>query len=270
MYPARVLTVNDNGDTIYLKQIVEIKCVGYHTLARDINGAVYSWGSNEFGELGNSNKKLETLAHKIDLPSAKEVATGWHHSVVLDVEGNVWFWGEQHSKFNFKKENRTIKKPTLVTELSNIEKIACGSWHSLALDNEGNVWGWGKNNFAMLGTGDSTSVRKPKKLNGFTNVVEIGGGCFQTMAVTKSGEILTCGDNPSGQQGTGNYKRTFNAKKMMVNTAGVLSSFETNDIQTSAPEKKSVLAIDWTFKKIAVVLLLLFSLSLNFVLLKRR
>lgn len=272
MYPVGVKTLNNNGDTIDLKSIIEIKCVGYHTLARNANGEVFSWGSNEFGELGNSKKKYESLAHKIDLPKAKEVATGWHHSVVLDVDGNVWFWGEQHSKKNFKKENRTIKKPTLLKELSGIEKIACGSWHSLALDNKGQVWGWGKNNFAMLGTGDSTAVRKPIKLKGFTDVVEIGGGCFQTMAVTKSGDILTCGDNPSGQQGIGNFKRTFNAEKMMVNMAGMLSM--DSDVKTneaaSAETQELFLGIDWTWKKIIISLLLLFSLSLNFVLLKRR
>ncbi|MGB0429970.1 MAG: RCC1 domain-containing protein [Bacteroidia bacterium] len=272
MYPVQVISINEIGDTTLLKEIVEIKCVGYHTLARNAKGEVFSWGSNEFGELGNSKRKHENVAHKLDLPKAKEVATGWHHSVVLDVDGNVWFWGEQHSKKNFKKENRTIKKPTLLKELSGIEKIACGSWHSLALDNKGQVWGWGKNNFAMLGTGDSTAVRSPIKLKGFTDVVEIGGGCFQTMAVTQNGNILTCGDNPSGQQGIGNYKRTYNAEKMMVNMAGVLSfdPKENPEENMTSDTQESFLGIDWTWKKVIISLLLLLSLSLNFVLLKRR
>ena len=220
-FPKQVLCELD-GTKRHLHGIEQIASVGYHTLALDSNGRVYTWGSNDYRELGNSSNRNETVARLVELPKIKSVAAGWHHSIALDEDGRVWFWGRDQAKRLLSREEQIISKPILL-EMPSIQKIASGSWHSLALDESGQVWGWGSNRYGFLGTGDTISHSLPIKMKGLNNIREIGGGCFQSMAVDIDGNILTCGDNPSGQQGINNYKRVFEAKAMVLNTSGVLS-----------------------------------------------
>jgi alpha-tubulin suppressor-like RCC1 family protein len=60
-----------------LKNIVKIVSVGYHTLALNSSGYVYSWGSNDFGELGHFGKAIQPFAKKINgLSNIVSVAVG--------------------------------------------------------------------------------------------------------------------------------------------------------------------------------------------------
>lgn len=245
----------------YLRNIVQIASVGYHTLALNDKGQVYSWGSNEFLELGREAGNLELFAAEVDLSGIKEVAVGWHHSVALDSAGHLWFWGADHSQGNVSKEDKIVPKPTRFDNVPKIEKIACGSWHSLALDVDHNVWGWGRNGYGMLGTGDTVSYNYPIQIPGLENIKEIGGGCFQSMAVDFEGNIFTCGDNPSGQQGINNYERQFEVQKMRVSAAGVSTPISiVEESQSLFKSRKNVLL---TFS-------ILTNFFLLFVLLRRR
>ena len=66
------------------------------TFALLSNGAVYSWGDNAYGQLGNGNTTSSGSPVQVKLPSGVaglQVATGGDHSFVLDRLGNVWGWG---------------------------------------------------------------------------------------------------------------------------------------------------------------------------------
>ena len=79
-YPTQV--IKENGEK--LSNIIDIVSVGYHSLALDRNGNVYSWGGNDFGELGHFERKIQPYAKKIDsLNSITNIAVGWHHSVFV-------------------------------------------------------------------------------------------------------------------------------------------------------------------------------------------
>lgn len=223
-YPVEAELPAENGKRKTLRDIVEIACVGYHTMALDKNGQLFTWGANNYHELGRSENRREAYAGLVDLPKIVSVAAGWHHSIALDQEGAVWYWGKDQALKYAKRSEQEIPKPTRFSNLPTIVKIASGSWHSLALDQSGQVWGWGRNRYGLLGTGDTVSHSQPVQMPGFENISEIGGGCFQTMAIDNDGNILTCGDNPSGQQGINNHERVFTAEHMLLKTDGILET----------------------------------------------
>ena len=64
--------------------------VGYHSLALD---SIYSWGGNDFGELGHFENKIQPYAKKIDSLSSITNIAGWHHSVAR--ERKVFIWGSR-------------------------------------------------------------------------------------------------------------------------------------------------------------------------------
>lgn len=219
-FPTQV--VLENGQ--YLKNIIDIVSVGYHTLALDKNGHIYSWGGNDFGELGHFKTKIQPFATKIDsLHSIVDIAVGWHHSVALNKEGKLFIWGSDPSTQDRESTGNFFQEIKELSDLPKMTKIACGSWHSLAIDENDEVWGWGKNHFGMLGTNDTVSYSFPKKLSLPKGICEIGGGCFQSLAMDTSGNIWTMGDNPSGQLGQGNFDRLLVPQKITLDSNSKLN-----------------------------------------------
>lgn len=269
-WPSAVLQFSNKKNN-YLKDVVSIASVGYHTLALKNDGTVWGWGGNSFNELGKKGNEFQQTAIKIEgVPKIKEIAVGWHHSVALDYDGVVWVWGSDPA-YQFKEETKKMyAHPTPLKGFPKFTKIACGSWHTLAIDENKAVWGWGKNNFGMLGTGDSISHSNPVLIKSLKNIVDIGGGCFQSIAVDASGKIFTFGDNPSGQLGTGNFSRCYAPELMTLDINGILkdSLVVAKKIKTTVlvkqPKTQVKVAEVKFFDRISfkVIVVLLFSISI--------
>ncbi|NOQ73793.1 MAG: hypothetical protein GQ574_17430 [Crocinitomix sp.] len=211
-----------------LQNIAQIVSVGYHTMALDSNGTIFSWGANYYGELGHFKVNLQPFAAKVEgLKNIHSIAVGWSHSVALNKNGEVYTWGANAATYPAESGYKTEFYDHIiqVKDLPKISQIACGSWHSLALDYKGKVWSWGKNTYGMLGNGTTTNEEFPIQMVGIEKAESIGGGCFQSMVVDSSGNIFTCGDNGFGQLGLANDDR----KLAPVQMASVLnkSSFGT-------------------------------------------
>ena len=94
---------------------VQVCAGGWHSAALSISGDVYVWGWNNHGQLGldpaeigsvvNTPMLLDITKSNSDLQEAslnslmssfvdfKDVALGSRHSVLLDVDGDVWTFG---------------------------------------------------------------------------------------------------------------------------------------------------------------------------------
>ena len=58
----------------------------------DSEGAVFSAGSNSYGELGRSGSAL-TLQRISGIPLMVDASSGYYHTLALDETGGVWTWG---------------------------------------------------------------------------------------------------------------------------------------------------------------------------------
>lgn len=240
-----------------LKGIVEIASVGYHTLAIDKDGKVYSWGGNSYGQLGHRRESQQLYADLVpDAPSARSVATAWHHSVLLTEEGEVYVWGSDPSTQRREMVRESYEGITKL-DLPKIERIAAGSWHVLAIDEEGNTWGWGANRFGMLGTGDSIAHSSPIQLDLPSGICEVGGGCFQSLAIHEDGTIYTMGDNQDGQQGQGHKWMLYDPKVLSLEPP-------VKEEPVEEVVEKSSISIPWL--KVFKYGVLLLSVALNVVL----
>ena len=70
-----------------------------HSLIIDINNKVWSFGNNNYGQLGlgdhgkNTNKDKPTMIHNI---TAKAISTGGNHSLIIDMNDKVWSFGRNY------------------------------------------------------------------------------------------------------------------------------------------------------------------------------
>jgi alpha-tubulin suppressor-like RCC1 family protein len=108
---------------------------GYHSLALDSTGRLWSWGYNAYGQLGTNdvaNRLVPTLA--VGAPVGTAIAGGGYHSLLLDGAGHVWTAGDNH--YGQLGNGSTQSQSTTfvgVANLTNVTTIAAGGSHSLAL-----------------------------------------------------------------------------------------------------------------------------------------
>ncbi|KUI53484.1 Protein pim1 [Cytospora mali] len=192
-------------------KITKIACGSYHSFAIDNEGRLYSWGLNNFGELGIENGAgqdsavvLEpTLVDTLSDYKITQVSGGEHHSIACTEDGKLVAWGRidgyqtglTRDKFNehntiFDEHNkpRILKIPTVHEGLPHIVSVACGTDNSFAITEDGKAYSWGFSANYQTGQGeteddvevptliDNTAVRD-KKL-----VYAGAGGQFSVLA----------------------------------------------------------------------------------------
>lgn len=188
----------------------------YHSLAIGGGGAVWAWGANGYGELGNGNNANSDVPVQVTgLTAAVAVAAGIYHSLALKSDGTVWAWGSGGEGGS----SQTSNVPVQVTGLSGVTAIAGGELHSLALTSGGMVWAWGANNSGQLGNGGQPDYSAPVQVSGLTGVVAIAAGDFHSLALKSDGTVWAWGYNTDGELGNGS--NTNSNVPVQVSIAGV-------------------------------------------------
>lgn len=207
-----------------------------HFFLIDDKGDVYSWGWNDYGQLGLGNDDYAispTLMEKCLFKNEKvlQIKAGIRHSIALTQDGNVYAWGCNHRGRlglgkNYKTEQQ-LDKPTLMMKSSfhnkEIIQIATGDAHSLALTKKGDVYAWGSNSNGQLGLGidDNKTYDKPhfvnSKLFSGERVIKISAGARHSLALTETGKVFTWGDNEKGELGHLNSTKEVTPKDVVFN-----------------------------------------------------
>jgi alpha-tubulin suppressor-like RCC1 family protein len=141
---------------------IQAICSGQgHVLALDQGGVLWAWGWNQEGQLGNGSGGSfvfsDTPAQVIGLGAAvTAIACGSLHSLALDVNGDVWAWGNGDGGALGTGVLVDAYNPVLVASLQgqNITQISIANDTNLAMDVNGKLWTWGGNSSGQLGVGE--------------------------------------------------------------------------------------------------------------------
>ena len=256
------IAVQVAGTPLAGKTIVQIAAGADHSLALDSGGALYAWGSNAYGQLGNgttTNSSVPVAVKIAGTPLAGktivQIAAGANHNMVLTSDGAVYTWGwNYHGQLgnNTKTNSNTIVAvQTIGTPIAGkkIVKIAAGQGHSLALTDDGMVYTWGRNDTGQLGNNATTDAMLPVAVTvtgtpmSNKTIVEIASGARHSLAIDSSGKVYAWGHNGSGQLGNNS---TVNA----LTPVAVQAPADKNIIQVSGSgwlgASSSALASDGT------------------------
>ena len=256
------IAVQVAGTPLAGKTIVQIAAGADHSLALDSDGALYAWGSNAYGQLGNgttTNSSVPVAVKIAGTPLAGktivQIAAGANHNMVLTSDGAVYTWGwNYHGQLgnNTKTNSNTIVAvQTISTPIAGkkIVKIAAGQGHSLALTDDGRVYTWGRNDTGQLGNNATTDAMLPVAVTvtgtpmSNKTIVEIASGARHSLAIDSSGKVYAWGHNGSGQLGNNS---TVNA----LTPVAVQAPADKNIIQVSGSgwlgASSSALASDGT------------------------
>ncbi|XP_024028287.1 ultraviolet-B receptor UVR8 isoform X2 [Morus notabilis] len=110
----------------------------WHTLCVSVDGHVYAFGGNQFGQLGTGADQAETLPRLLDSPclegkNAKMVSCGARHSAIVTEDGQLFSWG--WNKYGQLGLGDSVDRstPSQVTINGVPKNVACGWWHTLLL-----------------------------------------------------------------------------------------------------------------------------------------
>lgn len=190
---------------------IAISAGGRFSLALTSSGQVLSWGTNEYGELGDGTTISRSLPAPVVFPAGTTIVAihgGGLHSLALASSGQLFAWGNNTSGqlgIGTSGVPRSVPVPVALPPGTTIATFEAGGSHSMALTAAGQLLVWGRNHAGQLGDGTTTNrtVPAPVSLPGATAAAEIAAGTGHSLALTTTGQLLAWGDNESGQLGIG-------------------------------------------------------------------
>ena len=182
----------------------------YHGLALTSTGAVFAWGWNIVGQLGNGSTNGSDVPVKVRLPGGTKVtaiSAGFAHSVALTSTGAVLAWGKNYNG-NLGNGSTTDSDVPVKVNLptgTKVTAIAAGAEHNLAVTSTGAVLAWGYNAYGQLGNGGTGASDVPVNVSlpTGTKVTAVAAGALHSLALTSTGTVLAWGYNVDGELGDG-------------------------------------------------------------------
>ncbi|XP_013200731.1 probable E3 ubiquitin-protein ligase HERC4 [Amyelois transitella] len=190
------------------KHVIQIACGFYHSVALTINGDLYSWGANSYGQCGlgtmtNKEMKPQQITSLYGVPIAL-IACGSNHTFVLSKSGAVFGWGKNsHGQLGLQdKENRCY--PVHLKTLRNVKvcHIACGEDFTVFLTLDGGVFTCGVGEYGQTGHGTTRDELVPRKVMELMGSTVTQVACGRRHVLCRVGDrILACGYGARGQLG---------------------------------------------------------------------
>ena len=195
---------------------------GVFIIAKDTNGNLWSWGSNDEGQLGiGSTEEYVAIPNKIEgLSGVTNVYTNenTYYTIAKDSSGNLWSWGSNYNgRLGIGSTEGYVKIPNKIEGLSGIADVYIGgSGNVIAKNNSGNLWSWGYNYNGILGIGSTEEyVTTPQQINGLSGITDVYTNYnYYVIAKDSSGNLWSWGENYNGQLGIGSTENKISPQKI--------------------------------------------------------
>ncbi len=183
---------------------IEVAAGGQHSCALRSDGAVFCWGSNTDGQVGDGTTTSRARPTRVaGLAAASHVAVGGSHSCAI-VAGEVWCWG-QNTRGQL-GDGTMVRRvmPVRVAPIAEATQLSLGALHSCVRTSFGGALCWGANGTGQLGDGSTTDRPAPTAVVGLSRGVdELSASLAHTCAVRDTRGVVCWGSNGFGQLGDG-------------------------------------------------------------------
>ena len=176
-----------------------------------MDGNVWSWGSNRYGQIGNGtsgNSEYENTPIKVlqgasvssdaYLEDVTAIAAGNEHSLAIKDDGTAWGWG--YNNYGELSDNTQLRKESPVqvilalgygsvpiTYLEDVVAIAAGTGNSIFVRSDGRVWAAGANHSGQLGDGTTSQRQVVVQSQGF---ITLTGTATVNITTPKVGDFM--------------------------------------------------------------------------------
>ena len=202
-----------------IPQITEIACGRFFTVCVDHGGGLWSFGSNNKGQLGTGSNTRYYNSPQIveDIPPVRYVSCGYHHVLIITNDSNLWSCGRNDfGQLCLGKTGNQLNYQQ--TSFNQISKICTGDHHSLFQNDRGEIFGCGHNAYGEIGLGHEIHPQITVTLlpNLPLNIVQFSSGSHHSLFLDSDGKVFSVGYNGCGNLGLG-HKRNQNVLNQISN-----------------------------------------------------
>ncbi len=180
------------------------------SLAIKNTGTLWSWGLNNFGQLGLNNLVNQNLPVQVGTANNwLKIDAGDQHSLAIDNTGFMYAWGNNIFGQFGNGTNTSSILPIIVSSSNNWVEVSAGFDHSMALDTNGIIYTFGNNTNGQLcdGTNIASNTMIPISYSNagtVTQYIAISAGNNFSLAIKNDNTLYSGGLNTTGQLGLGN------------------------------------------------------------------
>jgi len=199
---------------------LSVTCNITSVIATKTDGTLWSWGSNNVGQLGLGNTTSRSSPVQIGALSnwSSAVSTNNNSVIAIKTDGTIWSWGNNQFGQLGLGNITYYSSPKQIGALTNWKNIGCGYGLSLSSKTDGTLWSWGYNGQGQLGLGNTTSYSSPKQVGALTNWSNVFGNYTSGFAIKTDGTLWSWGSNNVGQLGLGNTTYYSSPKQVGAST----------------------------------------------------
>lgn len=178
-----------------------------HTLAVRSNGTVWSWGWNQYGQLGSNNTTSARSPVSVvgGFTDWCQASAGGKHSLAVRCNCTLWSWGSSsYGQLGNNSYSAQSSPVSVVGGFTDWCQASAGGNHSLAIRTNCTLWSWGYNFLGQLG--DNTGVDRSSPVSvvgGFADWCQASAGTNHSVAVRTNGTLWVWGFNAEGGLGDG-------------------------------------------------------------------
>ena len=212
LVPVPVNTVS-GVSALYGKTVVAIAAGYNHSLALCSDGAVATWGYNNYGQLGDNTTTNRLVPMPVNTASGVSalygktvvaIAAGQYHSMALCSDGTLATWG-LNARGQLGDSSTTQRRLVPVAVNSDlgisalygktVVAIAAGGLHCLTLCSDGTLAAWGLNASGQLGDNTTTNRRVPVAVNTDLGISALHGKTVVALAAGYVYSLALCSDS---------------------------------------------------------------------------
>lgn len=180
------------------------------------NGTVWTWGNNNYGQLGIGNYNNTTVPQQVSsVKNVKEISAGDHHMLVLTNDNIAYSWGYnlEGTLGNGSKTNSNV--PVKMLNANNAVHVYAGEKVSFIINNLGELYICGLNYSGEQCDDSQVAKTVLHKVPISEKVLKADGEYGTCLAVTEDGKLYTWGSNNYGELGIGSTEKSCEPQLVM-------------------------------------------------------
>ena len=187
-----------------LTDIAQIAAASANGYALTNGGALWAWGINDRGQLGNGTTVDSSAPVKVIPSGVRQVAAGDSNAYVVMTDGSVRAWGQaaRGAVGNGATSPNQLTPVEVLPSSAGVSQVAAQYNGGYALAN-GQVYAWGRNEFGELADGTTTDSSSPTLIANLSGVAEVAGGGDGAYVLKTDHSVWAWGRNDQGQCGDG-------------------------------------------------------------------
>jgi len=141
-----------------MDNVAAVSAGDLHSMAIGADGALWAWGSNIDGRLGDGSTETRLNPVRI-MDNVAAVSAGGSLTMAIKTDGSLWAWGEGQLG-----NGSSARRTSPVKIINDVIAVSVGDLHTVAVKTDGSLWAWGGNSDGQLGDASTTNRLSPVRI----------------------------------------------------------------------------------------------------------